>query len=184
MEKEKVVKATLSPKAKGKAKKQEEDLTVSLDAQRRLAEILNDSPRLVSLNGTEWEVRALRMGTQWLIAKIVADMVKEEESKTFGDVIKQFSINIPAILDVLTLCLLNDKAKIFKDGKQEYGYSELYHATRDTLEWDCDVTDFGNILLECLQLMSVDFFLQSRDILEIFKKSVLEKKRTRIAGQK
>ena len=97
MEKEKVVKATLSPKAKGKAKKQEEDLTVSLDAQRRLAEILNDSPRLVSLNGTEWEVRALRMGTQWLIAKIVADMAKEEESKTFGDIIKQFSINIPAI---------------------------------------------------------------------------------------
>ena len=110
-------------------------------------------------------------------------MIKDE-AKTFGDIIRQFSVNIPAILDVLTLCLLNDKAKIFKDGKQEYGYSELYHATRDTLEWDCDVTDFGNILLECLQLMSVDFFLQSRDILEIFKKSVLEKKRTRIAGQK
>lgn len=184
MEKEKVVKATLSPKAKGKAKKQEEDLTVSLDAQRRLAEILNDSPRLVSLNGTEWEVRALRMGTQWLIAKIVADMAKEEESKTFGDIIKQFSINIPAILDVLTLCLLNDKAKIFEGGNPNKGYSKLYHATRNTLEWDCEVSEFGNLLFECLQLMDVDFFLRSRDILEIFKKSALEKKRTRIAAQR
>ena len=36
---------------------------VALDAQERLAEILSDSPRLVSLNGTEWEVKALRMGT-------------------------------------------------------------------------------------------------------------------------
>ena len=181
MSEEKIIKADKSERAYKKSKPALDQ--PSLDSQARLAEILNDSPRLVSLNGTEWEVRTLRMGTQWLISKVVSNMAKEE-AKTFGDIIRQFSVNIPAILDVLTLCLLNDKAKIFKDGKQEYGYSELYHATRDTLEWDCDVTDFGNILLECLQLMSVDFFLQSRDILEIFKKSVLEKKRTRIAGQK
>lgn len=181
MNKEKVIKAVRSDKSYKESKPTLDQ--PSLDSQARLAEILNDSPRLVSLNGTEWEVRTLRMGTQWLISKVVSDMIKDE-AKTFGDIMRQFSVNIPAILDVLTLCLLNDKAKIFKDGKQEYGYSELYHATRDTLEWDCDVTDFGNILLECLQLMSVDFFLQSRDILEIFKKSVLEKKRTRIAGQK
>lgn len=155
----------------------------SLESQCRLAEILNDSPRLVSLNGTEWEVRALRMGTQWLIAQRAADVLREE-SKTFGDIIRQFSLNIPAILDVLTLCLLNDRFKIFKDGKQENGYSELYYATRRTLEWDCDVAEFGNILLECLQLLSVDFFLQSKDILEIFRMRALEKKRMRIAGQK
>ena len=110
-------------------------------------------------------------------------MIKDE-AKTFGDIMRQFSVNIPAILDVLTLCLLNDKAKIFEGGNPNKGYSKLYHATRNTLEWDCDVSEFGNILLECLQLMNVDFFLQSRDILEIFKKSVLEKKRTRIAEQK
>ena len=181
MSEEKIIKVEKSDRAYRKSKATLDQ--PSLDSQARLAEILNDSPRLVSLNGTEWEVRTLRLGTQWLISKVVSDMIKDE-AKTFGDIMRQFSVNIPAILDVLTLCLLNDKAKIFKDGKQEYGYSELYHATRDTLEWDCDVTDFGNILLECLQLMSVDFFLQSRDILEIFKKSVLEKKRTRIAGQK
>ena len=181
MNKEKVIKAVRSKKAYKESKPALD--RPSLDSQARLAEILNDSPRLVSLNGTEWEVRALRMGTQWLIAQRAADVLREE-SKTFGDIIRQFSLNIPAILDVLTLCLLNNRFKIFKDGKQENGYSELYYATRRTLEWDCDVAEFGNILLECLQLLSVDFFLQSRDILEIFKKSVLEKKRTRIAGQK
>ena len=178
---EKVIKAVRSKKAYKESKPALDH--PSLDSQARLAEILNDSPRLVSLNGTEWEVRALRMGTQWLIAQRAADVLREE-SKTFGDIIRQFSLNIPAILDVLTLCLLNNRFKIFKDGKQENGYSELYYATRRTLEWDCDVAEFGNILLECLQLLNVDFFLQSRDILEIFKKSVLEKKRTRIAGQK
>ena len=181
MNEEKIIKAEKSERAYKKSKPALDQ--PSLDSQARLAEISNDGPRVVLMKGTESDVRTLRMGTQWLSSKVVSDMIKDE-AKTFGDIMRQFSVNIPAILDVLTLCLLNDKAKIFKDGKQEYGYSELYHATRDTLEWDCDVTDFGNILLECLQLMSVDFFLQSRDILEIFKKSVLEKKRTRIAGQK
>ena len=181
MSEEKIIKVEKSDRAYKKSKPALDQ--PSLDSQARLAEILNDSPRLVSLNGTEWEVRTLRMGTQWLISKVVSDMAKEE-AKTFGDIIRQFSVNIPAILDVLTLCLLNDKAKIFESGNPNKGYSKLYRATRNTLEWDCDVSEFGNILLECLQLMNVDFFLQSRDILEIFKKSVLEKKRTRIAEQK
>ena len=181
MSEEKIIKVEKSDRAYKKSKPALDQ--PSLDSQARLAEILNDSPRLVSLNGTEWEVRTLRMGTQWLISKVVSDMAKEE-AKTFGDIIRQFSVNIPAILDVLTLCLLNDKAKIFEGGNPNKGYSKLYRATRNTLEWDCDVSEFGNILLECLQLMNVDFFLQSKDILEIFKKSVLEKKRTRIAGQK
>ena len=181
MSEEKIIKVEKSDRVYGKSKPALDQ--PSLDSQARLAEILNDSPRLVSLNGTEWEVRTLRMGTQWLISKVVSDMAKEE-AKTFGDIIRQFSVNIPAILDVLTLCLLNDKTKIFEGGNPNKGYSKLYRTTRNTLEWDCDVSEFGNILLECLQLMNVDFFLQSRDILEIFKKSVLEKKRTRIAGQK
>ena len=181
MSEEKIIKVEKSDRAYKKSKPALDQ--PSLDSQARLAEILNDSPRLVSLNGTEWEVRTLRMGTQWLISKVVSDMDKEE-AKTFGDIMRQFSVNIPAILDVLTLCLLNDKAKIFEGGNPNNGYSKLYHTTRNTLEWDCDVSEFGNILLECLQLMNVDFFLQSRDILEIFKKSVLEKKRTRIAEQK
>ena len=181
MSEEKIIKVEKSERAYKKSKPVLDQ--PSLDSQARLAEILNDSPRLVSLNGTEWEVRTLRMGTQWLISKVVSDMAKEE-AKTFGDIIRQFSVNIPAILDVLTLCLLNDKAKIFEGGNPNKGYSKLYRATRKTLEWDCDVSEFGNILLECLQLMNVDFFLQSRDILEIFKKSVLEKRRTRIAEQK
>ena len=179
MEKGKVIKAV----RRESAERAKEAPKVSIDSQARLAEILNDSPRLVSLRGTEWEVRSLRMGTQWMIAKIAADMAREE-SKTFGDIIRQFSLNIPAILDVLTLCLLNDKAKIFEDGDPANGYSKLYKATRSTLEWDCDVSEFGDILLECLQMLSVDFFLRSKDMLEIFRASVLEKRRERTPGRR
>lgn len=181
MQDRKIIKAELSQAAKKKIGKP--DLSVSMEAQYRLAEILNDSPHLVSLNGTEWEVRALRFGTQWLVSKKCVE-VAQADSKTFGDIIKQFSVNIPAILDVLTLCLLNDRNKIFTDGDDRKGYSELYRTTRQTLEWDCDVSSFGDILLECLQLLNVDFFLTSLDMLEMFRKSVLFKKRMRKAEQK
>ena len=152
-----------------------ENKDVSIEAQERLAEILNDSPRLISLNGTEWEIRALRMGTQWLIAKKCID-VNKAESANFGDVVKQFSTNMPAIIEVLTLALLNDKAKIFKDGNERYGYSDLFKATQDTLMWECKVEEFGNIFLEVLQMIDVSFFWDSCRILEIFRESTMARK--------
>ena len=97
------------------AKKIQKDSNVSLEAQERLVEILNDSPHLVALNGTEYEVRALKMGTQYLIAQEVIKIDKVENAN-FGDVVKQFSINIPSVVKVIVLCLLNDKKRIYQDG--------------------------------------------------------------------
>ena len=150
---------------------------VSLDAQERLAEILSDSPRLVSLNGTEWEIRALRMGTQYLIAQEVIK-INKEESASYGDVVKQFAVNIPSVLKILTLVLLNDKKKIFVDGDETAGFSELYKATYNTLEWECNVTEFGNIFLESLQLLDVGFFMESCRIVEMFRIATTARKTT------
>lgn len=148
---------------------------VSLESQERLAEIMNDSPRIVSLNGTEWEIRALRMGTQWLISKKCIDVVKAQ-SATFGDIIKQFATNIPSLIDVLTLALLNDKKKIYKDGDENSGYSDLYKTTYNTLMWDCKVEQFGDIFLSILQMLDVSFFMESHRILEIFRESTMARK--------
>ena len=150
---------------------------VSLNAQERLAEILTDSPRLVSLNGTEWEIRALRMGTQYLIAQEVVK-INKIESATYGDVVKQFAVNIPSILKILTFALLNDKNKIFKDGNEHNGFSEIYEATYNTLEWECNVSEFGNILLETLQLLDTSFFTESCRIVEMFKVATTARRTT------
>ena len=94
------VKVAECNKKQEKARLQEERARVasevSLESQERLAEILNDSPRLVSLNGTEWEIRALRMGTQYLIAQEVIKINKVENAN-FGDIVKQFAVNIPSL---------------------------------------------------------------------------------------
>lgn len=165
--------------ANKEGKKDEKKLIpeVSLEAQERLAEILSDSPRLVSLNGTEWEVRALRTGTQYLIAQEVIKINKVENAN-FGDIVKQFAINIPSVLKILTLALLNDREKIFKNGDESAGFSDLYEATYNTLSWDCNVSEFGDILLETLQLLDTSFFLESCRIVEMFRVATTARRTT------
>ena len=162
---------------KSKKKKVEAVADAPLDAQERLAEILSDSPRLVSLNGTEWEIRALRMGTQYLIAQEVIKINKTENA-SFGDIVKQFAVNVPSVLKILTLALLNDKAKIFKNGNERDGFSDLYEATYNTLAWECNVSEFGNILLETLQLLDVGFFMDSCRIVEMFRVATTARRTT------
>lgn len=176
MAENKIVKAT-SNKKQEVAKRKKDASEVSIDAQERLAEILSDSPRLVSLNGTEWEIRALRMGTQYLIAQEVIKINKVEGAK-FGDIVNQFAVNIPSVLKILTLALLNDKNKIFKGGVESAGFSELYEATYNTLAWECNVSEFGNILLETLQLLDTSFFMESCRIVEMFRVATTARRTT------
>jgi hypothetical protein len=116
------------------------------------------------------------MGTQWLIANKCIQVAKVE-SANFGDIVKQFAVNIPAVIEVLVLALLNDRHKIFKNGNEKEGYSELYKATYDTLMWECNVSEFGDIFFNVLQMLDVSFFMESHRILEIFRQSTMTRKR-------
>lgn len=155
---------------------------VSLDAQEQLVEILNDSPHLVSLAGTKYEVRSLRFGTQYLIAQEVI-AINKVENANFGDIVKQFAINIPAVVKILTLCLLNDKKRIFKDGIEQNGFSSEYDALYETLMWEGNIQEYTNLLLECLQMLDVSAFFQALDIVQIFRASVTMRK-NQTEGQK
>lgn len=148
---------------------------VSIEAQEQLVEILNDSPRFVSLVGTQWEVRSLRFGTQYLIAEEVVK-INKLESANFGDIVKQFAVNIPSVVKIIVLCLLNDKSRIYKDGIERNGFSDEYQSLYDTIMWEGKIEDFGNLLLECLQMLDVSAFFQALDIVQIFRANVTMKK--------
>lgn len=163
-------------------KKEEESKEASFEAQERLVEILNDSPRLASLNGSEYEIRALRMGTQYLIAQEVLK-INKAESATYGDIVKQFSVNIPSVVKVIVLCILNDKHRIYKDGIESRGFSDEYTALYETIMWEGNLNDYGNILLECLQMLDISTFMTALDILSVFKATVT-RKREMTKGQK
>ena len=141
---------------------------LSDEAMARLAKIMNDSPTIIKLQGTEWEVKALKPGTQWLIAEEACKMVKHERM-SMGDVIKEFSLNITSVARVITLALLNDKERI---------YSDEYQQVYDQLLWgDYDIRDWATLLVEILNLLDVDFFFASTNVIQTIRNHTLTRKR-------
>lgn len=179
-----VVKAVNKNKKEERKKESSKKVSreVSLEAQEQLVEILNDSPHIVSLAGTDWEIRSLRFGTQYLIAQEVIKINKVENAN-FGDIVKQFSINIPSVVKILTLCVLNDKKRIFKDGIETNSFSDEYNSVYETLMWEGNINEYGNLLLECLQMLDISVFFQALDIVQIFRAQVTMRK-TKMDEQK
>ena len=168
---------------KQRLKQQERELLqVSDEAQNRLAEILADEPSIEKFEGTEWEMRPLRNGTMYLIVEEVCK-INKADSANYGDVLKAMLLQIPATCKVLTLALLNDKNKIYQNGDANQGYSKLFKKTYDTVLWSADRGSLAKIMLDCLQMVDVSFFMEALGMLQIFKASVTEKKRTRIKTQ-
>lgn len=162
--------------------KREQEMRVSDEAQNRLAAILTDSPTVEKFAGTEWEVRPLRFGTQYLIVEEVCKL-NQIENATYGDVLQALCAQIPTTCKVLTLVLLNDKNKIYQNGDPNAGFSKLYKQTYNTILWEAEQGDLARILLDCLQMIDVSFFMEALGMLQIFRASVTEKKRTRIKSQ-
>ena len=75
------------------------------------------------------------------------------------------------------------KKRIFKDGIESNGFSEEYHSVYETLMWEGNIQEYGNLLLECLQLLDVSTFFQALDIVQIFRAGVTMKK-TKMDEQK
>ena len=143
---------------------------ISDETMARLAQLMNDTPTIVKLYGTEWQITSLKAGTQWLIAEEACKVV-EKENMSMGDVIKQFAVNMPSVCRVLTLALLNDKEKIY--GKQ---YDEVY----EMLMWgDFKIKDWAMFLSEILNLIDVDFFFASINAVKTLRQNTLDRKTTR-----
>ena len=158
-----------SSKTKGRKRKAvNPDSPVSDEALERLARIMNDSPSVVKLKDTEWRIKALRPGAQWMIAEEACKIVREE-NMAMGDVIRQFAANMPSVCRCLTIALLNDKKLI--EGRE---YQRVY----DTLMWgEYDMKDWATLLFEVISMINVDFFYASTGAIQTVRE-ILKRKMT------
>ena len=163
MSENKVIKATRSNKSVQNAK--ETVRRASDEAMEKLARVMTDAPSIVKLAGIGWNITALKPAVQWEIAKLACD-IKREEKASFGDVLRGLSTNLPAIIRIVTLALLNDKKRI------EEEYDRVYN----TLMWESNPSEWANLLYEVLQLIDVGFFFQITDAVEMFRQLVLQKR--------
>lgn len=147
---------------------------VSVDAMQRLAEIMNDSPTVMKMGKTEFAITALKPGTQWLIAEESCKIMKAEQGN-FKDVIKQFAVNIPSVVHVITLAILNDKNRIFDDYKSRK-YSEEYQSVYDTIMWETNPDNWISLLVEIMNMLSMDYFFQSTNAVAMIREAALGRK--------
>lgn len=148
--------------------------TISADAMERLAKVMNDTPTIVKMSNTEFAITALKPGTQWLIAEESCKIMKAEQGN-FKDVIKQFAINIPSVVHVITLAILNDKNRIFDDYKSRK-YSEEYQSVYETIMWETSPDNWLSLLVEIMNMLSMDYFFQSTNAVAMIREAALGRK--------
>ena len=147
---------------------------ISVDAMQRLAEIMNDTPTVMKMGKTEFAITALKPGTQWLIAEESCKIMKAEQGN-FKDVIKQFAVNIPSVVHVITLAILNDKDSIFKNIKTRE-YSAEYETVYDTIMWETSPDNWLSLLVEIMNMLSMDYFFQSTNAVAMIREAALGRK--------
>lgn len=162
-------------------RKKKEIKEVSLEAMQRLAQIMNDSPTIAKMGKTEFPITALKPGTQWMIAEESCKIQKAENGNML-DIIKQYSINLPSVVHVITLAILNDKDRIFSDYKRKI-YSEEYEAVRDTIMWNTNQKYWIGLLVEIMNMLSMDYFFESTNAIAMIREMALGIK-TRMDEQK
>ena len=147
---------------------------ISVDAMERLAKVMNDTPTIVKMSNTEFAITALKPGTQWLIAEESCKIMKAEQGN-FKDVIKQFAVNIPSVVHVITLAILNDKNRIFEDYKSRK-YSEDFQSVYDTIMWETSPDNWLSLLVEIMNMLSMDYFFQSTNAVAMIREAALGRK--------
>lgn len=148
--------------------------TISVDAMERLAKVMNDTPTIVKMSNTEFAITSLKPGTQWLIAEESCKIMKSEQGN-FKDVIKQFAVNIPSVVHVITLAILNDKNRIFDDYKSRK-YSEEYQSVYETIMWETSPDNWLSLLVEIMNMLSMDYFFQSTNAVAMIREAALGRK--------
>lgn len=162
-----------SPQAEQKAEAPKMD---ELEAQERLAQVMNDSPTLVKMGQHGFPITALKPGVQMLIAQEACKIVKVEQAN-FADVIRQFALNFDSVIKVLTLAILNDRDRIWADEKRQI-YSEEYESVSSTIRWETDPKCWMGLLVEVMNLLSMDFFFSVTETIKILREMTLKRKMT------
>lgn len=166
----------LSAKPEEPAKENKAPSMDELDAQERLAQVMNDSPTLVKMGEHGFPITALKPGVQMLIAQEACKIVKVEQAN-FADVIRQFAMNFDSVIKVLALAILNDRDRIWADEKRQI-YSEEYESVCSTIRWETDQKYWMGLLVEVMNLLSMDFFFSVTETIKILKEMTLKRKTT------
>lgn len=152
-------------------------LETPIDAQEKLSAVMTDKPKEIKVGNKTCYINALRMGTQWLISEEAVKIVKVENAN-MGDILAQFKVNIPSVIHCITLAILNDKDKIFKNQRRRE-YTDEYYSMYEDIMWKSDRAEWMNILFEVMNMIDVEVFFYTTDAIQMIREMTLKRKMMR-----
>ena len=145
-----------------------------LDAMLRLAEIMNDSPTQMEIGGKTYNITALKMGTQILIAEEPCKIQKHQEGNLV-DIFNQFAHSLPAIVRCLAFAILNDKDKIYKNYASKT-FSDEFYALCEKIEWESDKGQWMKVLAEVIRKIDVSFSMTITEQMSMLRDMTMKKR--------
>lgn len=154
---------------------EEKDNKISeLDAMLRLAEIMNDSPTPFEIGGKTYNITALKMGTQVLIAEETCKIQKHQEGNLV-DMFNQFARSLPAVVRCLAFAVLNDKDKIYKNYATKE-FSDEFNSLCERIEWESDKRQWMDVLSKVINKIDVAFFLNISEQMKILRDTTMRRR--------
>ena len=140
----------------------------------RLSEVINDTPTIIEIGGQKYNITALKIGTQILIAEETIKVQKHQEGNMV-DVFKSFANSIPAVIRCIAFAILNDKDKIYQDySKREF--SEEFYATCEKIEWESDRQQWMSILVEIIRKIDISFSFTITEQMSMIRDLTMKKR--------
>ena len=140
----------------------------------RLAEIMNDSPTQMEIGGKTYNITALKMGTQILIAEETCKIQKHQEGNLV-DIFNQFAHSLPAIVRCLAFAILNDKDKIYKNYASKT-FSDEFYALCEKIEWESDKGQWMKVLAEVIRKIDVSFSMTITEQMSMLRDMTMKKR--------
>lgn len=140
----------------------------------RLAEIMNDSPTPFEVGGKTYNITALKMGTQVLIAEETCKIQKHQEGNLV-DMFNQFARSLPAVVRCLAFAVLNDKDKIYKNYATKE-FSDEFNSLCERIEWESDKRQWMDVLSKVINKIDVAFFLNISEQMKILRDTTMRRR--------
>lgn len=121
--------------------------------QKKLADVMLDRGEPITINGKQYELKALKMHTRWLISECINKM--ELAEKDTINIVESMFTDIPLLVRIITIAILRDRDKIEN--------TELYNKTYDEV-LDCsNMQEYLDAITVIIRLLDVEWFFFTQE---------------------
>lgn len=124
-----------------------------LGYEKKLSDVMLDRGRIVTIAGREYEIKALKMYTRWLISECINEM-EINENDTVNMLESMFS-DIPLLAKMITYAILRDKDVIENKDIFSKTYNEVLEAT--------NMQEYLDTITIIIERMEIEWFFFTQE---------------------